>query len=38
MHHYREEDETDIHTLMQQTLIVLIIFMTIALFAFIFWE
>lgn len=38
MQHYREEEETDIQTLMQHTLIVLTIFMTIALFTFMFWE
>lgn len=38
MQHYQEEEETDIQTLMQHTLIVLTIFMAIALFTFIFWE
>jgi hypothetical protein len=38
MEHYQEKEETDIQTLMQQTLIVLTIFMAIAFFTFLFFE
>jgi hypothetical protein len=38
MQPFREEEETDIHTLMQHTLVVLTIFMLIALFTFLFYE
>ena len=38
MQHYHEEEETDIQTLMQHTLVVLTIFMAIALFTFFFFE